>query len=116
MNSITAEAVYENFSKLASSERAKFFALLAESSMPRQNFSHDEVFGYLAGEKFTAAEAAEYLDVSMSTFRRYVAQGQINATSEVGRNKLFSTKDLKAFKRSLQNIKPCGPAASLDSE
>lgn len=105
MSQVTAEAVFKDFMRLATSERAKFFALLAEPSVQGQNFSHDEVFGHLAGAEFTTAEAAEYLGVSVSTFRRHVAQGRIRASSEVGRSHLFATKDLKAFKRALQDVK-----------
>lgn len=104
MSQVTAEDVYKNFTQLPSNERAKFFALLAEPSVLGQNFSHDEVFGHLAGEEFTAAEAAEYLEVSLSTFRRHVAQGRLQASSEVGRSQLFATKELKAFKRSLHAV------------
>jgi excisionase family DNA binding protein len=105
MSQVTAEVVYKNFTQLPTKERAKFFALLAESSGPNQTFSHEQVFGHLAKEKFTAAEAAEYLGVSMSTFRRYVAQGKIEVSSEVGRSQLFATKELKMFKRSRQDVK-----------
>jgi excisionase family DNA binding protein len=108
MSQVTAEAVYENFMQLAPDERAKFFALLAESSVQSENFSHDQVFGHLAGDEFTAAEAAEYLEVSISTLRRYVRDGRIRASGEVGRNQLFATKDLKAFKRSLREVKARG--------
>lgn len=110
MSQLTAEVVYKNFTQLASNERAKFFALLAEPSVQGQNFSHEQVFGHLAGDEFTAAEAAEYLGVSISTFRRYVGHGKLRASSEMGRNQLFSTKDLKAFKRSLQDVKARGSA------
>jgi len=79
--------------------------LFAEPSTQGQNFSHDEVFGHLAGDEFTAAEAAEYLGVSISTFRRHVAQGRIRASSEVGRSHLFATKDLKTFKQAVQDVK-----------
>jgi len=105
MSEVTAEAVYKNFTQLATKERAKFFALLAEPSVQGQNFSHDQVFGHLAGAEFTAAEAAEYLGVSISTFRRYVASGKIKTSSAMGRNQLFAAKDLKAFKRSLQDVR-----------
>lgn len=105
MSPVTAEAVFKSFSKLPSSERAKFFALLAEPSVRSGNFTHEEVFGHLAGDAFTSGEAAEYLGVSMSTFRRYVGNGRIKASSEMGRNQLFATKDLKAFKRSLREVK-----------
>ncbi|WP_137174926.1 helix-turn-helix domain-containing protein [Massilia sp. HP4] len=105
MSKLTAEAVFKDFTQLESSERAKFFSLLAEPRVYGGNFSHDEVFGHLAGGEFTIAEAAEYLGVSVSTFRRYVAQGQIRASSEVGRSHFFATTDLKAFKRAVQDIK-----------
>jgi len=110
MSQVTAEVVYKNFTQLASNERAKFFALLAEPTVQGQNFSHDQVFGHLAGEEFTAAEAAEYLGVSISTFRRHVAHGRIRASSEMGRNQLFATKVLKEFKRALHDVKASGTA------
>ncbi|MGK5026959.1 helix-turn-helix domain-containing protein [Janthinobacterium sp. RB2R34] len=100
MSLFTAEIVFKNFRQLPSAERAKFFALLAEPSIYAENFSHEEVFGHLAQDEFTSREAAEYLGVSMSTFRRYVSDGKIKASSEMGRNQLFATKELKAFKRS----------------
>ncbi|GGY54635.1 helix-turn-helix domain-containing protein [Pseudoduganella albidiflava] len=105
MSQITAETVYKNFTKLPAGERAKFFALLAEPSLLREDFSHEQVFGHLADEEFTAQEAAEYLEVSMSTFRRHVSHGRIKPSGEVGRNQLFSAGDLKAFKRSLREVK-----------
>lgn len=105
MSRITAEVVYKNFTQLASNERARFFALLAEPGIQSENLSHEQVFGHLAGDEFTALEAADYLEVSISTFRRYVASKKIRASSEMGRNQLFATKDLKAFKRSLREVK-----------
>jgi len=112
MSQVTAEAVYENFTQLAPEERAKFFALLAEPSVQSENFSHDQVFGHLAGDELTAAEAAEYLEVSISTLRRYVRDGRIRVSGEVGRNQLFATKDLKAFKRSLREVKARGATSA----
>jgi excisionase family DNA binding protein len=105
MNQHTAEAVFKNFRKLPSSERAKFFGLLSEGVIKDENFSHEEVFGGLANDEFTAAEAAEYIGISMSTFRRYVSNQRLRASSEIGRSQLFATKDLKAFKRSLREVK-----------
>ena|ERR1700741_205635 len=105
MSQTTAETVFEGFQQLVSSERAKFFALLAESSVRAENFSHDQVFGHLASEQFTASEAAEYLEVSIATLRRYIKDGRISPSAEMGRNQLFATKDLKAFKRSLRAVK-----------
>lgn len=116
MSQVTAEIVYKNFMQLEPSERAKFFALLAEPGVQGQNFSHEQVFGHLAGDEFTAAEAAEYLAVSISTFRRYVAHGKLRVSNEVGRNQLFATQDLKAVKRSLQNVKARGAALERVNE
>lgn len=105
MSQVTAEVVFKSFTKLPSNERARFFSMLAEPSVRFENFTHEEVFGHLAGDEFTSSEAAEYLGVSMSTFRRYVSDGKIRASSEMGRNQLFATKDLKAFKRSRREVK-----------
>lgn len=101
----TAEAVFRDFRLLSSAERTKFYALLGEAGVQADNFTHADVFGHLAHDEFTAQEAAEYLDVSIATFRRYVAAGKIRPSSEVGRSQLFATSDLKAFKRSLASVK-----------
>ncbi|MDE1179899.1 helix-turn-helix domain-containing protein [Paraburkholderia sp.] len=101
----TAEAVYGDFRKLPTEERIKFFSLLSEATVNNDNFTHEEVFGDLADAELTSAEAAEYLEVSMSTFRRYVGAGKLAASSEMGRNQLFASKALKAFKRALRDVK-----------
>lgn len=107
MNQLTAESVFQDLKKLPSSEQMRFFAILGRQAVQstQDNFSHEEVFGHLAVEEFTSAEAADYLEVSMSTFRRYVRDGRLAASSEMGRNQLFATKDLKAFKRALKEVK-----------
>lgn len=66
------------------------------------DMSHEELFGHLASDNFTAQEASEYLEVSMSTFRRFVASGKLNPGSTVGRNQMFAVVDLKAFKKALK--------------
>lgn len=105
MSQQTAEAVFQQLRKLPSTERDKFFTMLGRQVSQDQNFTHDEVFSDVTNVDFSSAQAAEYLDVSMSTFRRYVKDGKIRATSEMGRNQLFSTKSLKEFKRSLRAVK-----------
>ena len=65
------------------------------------SLTYEDVFGHLAGETFTVAEAAEYLDMSVPNFRRYVRRGQIAPTQTVGRNQLFGTRDLRALKHAL---------------
>ena len=59
----------------------------------------EELFGHLAGDEFTAQEAVEYLEVSMSTFRRYMNAGKLHPSSNVGQNQMYAVKDLKKFKR-----------------
>lgn len=68
------------------------------------DMSHEELFGHLAGDAFTAQEAAEYLEVSMSTFRRYVAGHKLSPSSIVGRNQMFAVPELKTFKKALRMV------------
>lgn len=104
MHPPNAQSVFDEFRKLTRNERTKFYELLGESSVRDENLTHEQVFGHLARDAFSASDAADYLEVSISTFRRYVADGRIRASSEIGRNQLFSAKDLKAFKRSRREL------------
>ena len=63
-------------------------------------FLHGDLFGNLKEERFSAQEAAEYLEVSMPTFRRYVQSGKVIPAGIVGRSQLFSSGDLRKFKKS----------------
>lgn len=101
----TAGSVFDDFTRLSLDERTKFYQLLGEGGIQKENFTHSEVFGHLASAEFTAAEAAEYLDVSISTFRRYVRDKKLKAAAQIGRSDVFATTDLKAFKRSLREVK-----------
>lgn len=105
MTELTAEAFLHQFTQLPSNERSKFFTLVAQRAFSDRDQSHQEVFGHLAGDEFTSMEAAEYLDISMSTFRRYVRDGRITASNGVGRSQLFATKGLKEFKRALREVR-----------
>jgi len=64
------------------------------------NFTHDQVFGETHQIPFSAWEAAEYLEVSLPTLRRYVQSGKLVPSHIVGRNQLFSAQSLRTFKRS----------------
>jgi excisionase family DNA binding protein len=86
-------------------ERQKFFAILSSNAFRSEDMSHEQLFGHLVGDEFTAQEASEYLEISMSTFRRIVTSGKLVPNSTVGRNQMFSALDLKAFKRALQVTK-----------
>ena len=103
MNQRTAEAVFQDFCALEINERVKFFQLLS-SGVVDDNQTHEQVFGHLAGAEFTAQQAAEYLDMSISTFRRNVGAEKIQARRSVGLSNMFATADLKALKEDLCDV------------
>ena len=86
-------------------ERRKFFAILSENAFRGEDLSHEELFGHLAGDAFSARQAAEYLEVSMSTLRRFVASGRLKPGSTLGRNQMFAVPALKVFKKALKTAK-----------
>lgn len=92
MNTMTAEDLLLRRRKLPSQERVRFFALDGQQAFRDENLSHEDVFGHLAGDEFTSKEAAEYLEVSMSTFRRLISSGKLVASSEVGRSQLYASR------------------------
>jgi excisionase family DNA binding protein len=65
------------------------------------NYSHKQVFGHLRNATFSAEEAAEFLEISLPTLRRYVQGGRLKPTSMIGRNQLFSSVDLKLLKQKI---------------
>lgn len=104
-HALTAEELLDEMKTMPSGERSRFFALLGERFFTDDDLTHGEVFGHLSGDAFTAREAAEYLEVSIATFRRYVQGGKIKKCQAVGRSQMFATRDLKAFKRRLRGAK-----------
>lgn len=101
-HAMTAEDLFQDLKQMPTSERQKFFVILSTNAFRGDDMSHEELFGHLAGDNFTAQDSAEYLEVSMSTFRRFVASGKLTPSSTVGRNQMFSVADLKAFKKVLK--------------
>lgn len=95
----TAEDLFFEMKRMPAKERVKFFSLLASNVFRDDDFTHEEVFGHLRREPFSATEAAEYLEISLSTLRRYVQAGKLRPSHTVGRNQMFSTADLRAHKR-----------------
>ena len=69
--------------------------------MKEYDLTHDEVFGRLKTETFSAEEAAEYLEVSLPTLRRYVQSGKLKPATVIGRSQLFSSTDLRLLKQKL---------------
>ena len=101
----TAEELFNDLKLMPTIERQKFFVLLSTNAFRGDDLTHTELFGHLSGDEFTAEEAREYLEVSMSTFRRFVAGGKLLPSSLVGRSQLFAVHDLKSFKKALKTAK-----------
>jgi len=101
----TAEELFNDLKLMPAIERQKFFVLLSTNAFRGDDLAHAELFGHLSGDGFTAEEAREYLEVSMSTFRRSVAGGKLLPSSLVGRSQLFAVQDLKNFKKALKTAK-----------
>lgn len=104
-HTMTAEDLFQDLKQMPAAERQKFFVILSANAFRGADMNHEELFGHLAGDEFTAQEAAEYLEVSMSTFRRFVAGGRLNPSSTVGRNQMFAVPGLKIFKKALKTAK-----------
>jgi excisionase family DNA binding protein len=102
---MTAEDLLSEMKAMPSAERGRFFTLLGNKFFQDDNLTREEVFGHLANAEFTAREAAEYLEVAIATLRRYVQTGRLKPSRVVGRSQIFSTRDLKAFKRSRRDVK-----------
>ena len=98
---MTAEDMFDQVKKMPTKERVKFFSLIAINAFQESNFTHEQVFGHLRNDTFSAEEAAEYLEVSIPTFRRYVQSGKIQPKEIIGRSQLFATIDLRKLKQKL---------------
>jgi excisionase family DNA binding protein len=99
--SITAEDMFDQVKKMSTKERIKFFSLIAINAFQESDLNHEQLFGHLRNDTFSAEEAAEYLEVSMPTFRRYVQSGKLKPKDVIGRSQLFSTMDLRKLKQIL---------------
>jgi excisionase family DNA binding protein len=64
-------------------------------------YSHKHVFGHLKHEHFSSEDAAEYLEISLTTLRRYVRTKKIKPMKVIGRSPLFSAKDLRQLKQKM---------------
>ena len=98
-NTLTAEDLFSEMRRMPAAERVRFFSLLTGNAFREDDFTHAQVFGHLQQEPFSAQEAAEYLEVSMPTLRRYGQSGKLVPSHTVGRNQMFAAPALRAFKR-----------------
>ena len=95
---ITAEKVYRDMVEMPIQEREKLFAVIARQGFEKDRYSQQEVFDDIRRAPFTAKEAAEYLEISEITIRRWVKAGKI-PFQRMGRNLLFDPDQLKSFKK-----------------
>lgn len=102
---MTAEELLSHMQAMPPHEQRMFFTLLGSRCFPDDDFTHKQVFGHLEDDEFTAKEAAEYLEISIATLRRYVQSGKLKPAHKVGRSQMFATRDLKKFKRTLKDVK-----------
>ena len=94
---MTAEDIFSHVQQMPAKERIRFFSLIATSAF-KEDSTHEEVFGHLKNTRFSAEQAADYLEVSLPTLRRYVQSGRLKPSHIVGRSQLFSTADLRRLK------------------
>ena len=94
---MTAEDIFSHVQQMPAKERIRFFSLIAISAF-KEDSTHEEVFGHLKDTRFSAEQAAEYLEISLPTLRRYVQSGRLKPSHVVGRSQLFSTADLRRLK------------------
>lgn len=102
-HTLTAEELYAEIKRMPIAERIRFFSLLADSAFREDDFTHEQVFGETYQEPFSAPEAAEYLEISLPTLRRYVQSGKLVPSCIIGRNQMFSAQTLRTFKRNRSN-------------
>ncbi|MFA7243358.1 MAG: hypothetical protein WC091_24890 [Sulfuricellaceae bacterium] len=106
MNTLNAEQLFNSLQQLNNEERQHFFNLLSERAFGApDNLTHQELFGDLKDAEFTALEAAQYLDISIATFRRYLKDQKIAASATVGNVHLYSLCDLRKFRMAKDLLK-----------
>ena len=98
---MTAEDLFAQVQKMSAKERIKFFSLIAINAFKETDYTHEQVFGHLRNAAFSAEEAAEFLEISLPTLRRYVQAGRLQPSTVIGRSQLFSSDSLRLFKQKI---------------
>lgn len=91
---MNVRALVNEYNLLDKNAQNEFRALIEN-----QNLTHGEVFGHLDGVELQIHEALAYLGVSEATFRRLIANGEIKASSTIGRSHLYALESLKRLKK-----------------
>lgn len=95
---ITAEKVYREILEMPVKERERLFSVIARHGFEKDYYTHDEVFDEIRSSPFTIKEAAEYLEVSKITIRRWVKSKKLEIR-KIGKNIVFDVDTLKIFKK-----------------
>jgi len=95
---ITAQKVYKDILAMPVKERERLFAVIARYGFEKDLYTHDNVFDDIRSRPFTIKEAAEYLEVAEITIRRWAKNGSLKS-KRIGKNIVFDSDVLKAFKR-----------------
>ncbi|WP_251370040.1 helix-turn-helix domain-containing protein [Polynucleobacter sp. JS-JIR-5-A7] len=98
---MTAEDLFAQVQKMSAKERIKFFSLIAINAFKEADYTNEQVFGHLRNATFSAEEAAEFLEISLPTLRRYVQAGRLQPSTVIGRSQLFSSDSLRLFKQKI---------------
>ena len=95
---ITAEKVYKEMLEMPIKEREKLFAAIARRGFEKDLYSYEEVFDDIRRSPFSVKEAAEYLEISEITLRRWIKAGRV-VPKRIGRSHFFEVDALKAIKK-----------------
>ncbi|MCK5232843.1 MAG: helix-turn-helix domain-containing protein [Desulfobulbaceae bacterium] len=92
---MTAEDLLNELKSMPFLERGRFFSILGQHFFQDDNLTHKQVFGHLADAEFSSQEAAEYLEISIATFRRYVQRGKFKPSRVIGLSQIFCYSKLE---------------------
>jgi HTH-type transcriptional regulator/antitoxin MqsA len=81
------------------------YTWLKQEAGLNEGINHQDIFGHLDTAELTANDAADYLEISIATFRRYIKSQKITASKVIGSTHLYSLASLREFKNALNLAK-----------
>ena len=101
----TAEQIFNELQKIPFAEQEKFFGLLAKKVFHDDDINYDDLSGNFEESLLTAKDAADFLDISLPTLRRYIRDKKIRSAKKIGTSHLFDIDDLRDFKLAIMKVK-----------
>lgn len=95
---ITAENVFDELVEMPVKEREKLFSMIGRFGFEKETYTHEEVFGNMNDHPFTIKEAAQYLETSEITVRRWIKNGTLIPSGKLGKKWVFDADYLSGFK------------------